>query len=161
MEEHGWHVVLAGDMNVAPKQIDGWPNLRTWPRQHVINRADFNEKFLSRGKYKTNNGKDEVGQEENSDVKRWQGIDVWREMHPEERRYTYHPPNREWGTSCDRVDYVIASKKFYDDGLVTAAGMLDSEVGRGPSDHVPIWVDVRIGLGSSSGENDAGTIDKA
>ncbi|KAJ4299934.1 hypothetical protein N0V90_005181 [Kalmusia sp. IMI 367209] len=46
LEHNGWQVLLAGDMNVAPATIDGHPRLRTFPQQHVFNRADFNAKFL-------------------------------------------------------------------------------------------------------------------
>ncbi|KAJ9638408.1 hypothetical protein H2199_007096 [Coniosporium tulheliwenetii] len=46
MEREGWRVVLAGDFNVARSRIDGFPNLREYPRQHCVNRADFNAKFF-------------------------------------------------------------------------------------------------------------------
>lgn len=48
LDSQGKSVILLGDMNIAPARIDGHPNLRTSPVQHVINRADFNEKFLSK-----------------------------------------------------------------------------------------------------------------
>ena len=72
------------------------------------------------------------------------GVDVWRAMHGDERRYTYFPRNRKWGSSCDRVDCVIVSRGLWESGLVKACGILDSEEERGPSDHVPIWVDVDL-----------------
>ncbi|KAJ8109327.1 hypothetical protein OPT61_g7540 [Boeremia exigua] len=126
LEEGGWNVLLGGDMNVAPDTRDGHPKLRTFPRQHSINRADFHDKLLESGE----------------DGKRFHGVDVWRKMHAEERRYTYYPRGREWGTSCDRVDYFIAGKKAWDSGIVKDCGILNSEEERGPSDHVPIWVDI-------------------
>jgi exonuclease III len=73
------------------------------------------------------------------------GVDVWRKMHGDERRYTYYSKGREWGTSCDRVDHVIAGKGLWEKGLVKACGILDSEEERGPGDHVPIWVDISLG----------------
>jgi exonuclease III len=45
-EGKGYHVVLVGDMNIAPSPIDGYPNLRLG-HEHVRNRQDFNDKFLS------------------------------------------------------------------------------------------------------------------
>jgi exonuclease III len=74
-------------------------------------------------------------------------------MNPDLRRFTYYPRSRPWGSSCDRVDYMIASKRLWDTGRVTAAGMLDSEAGRGPSDHVPIWVDINVQARVESMEN--------
>lgn len=133
LEQQGWHVLLGGDMNVAPDARDGYPKLRTFPQQHSINRANFHARLLQ--------GKDSK--------QGFGGVDVWRETHRDERRYTYYPRGREWGTSCDRVDYFIAGRKLWDAGLVTDSGILDSEAERGPSDHVPIWVDVAF---SSSSE---------
>ncbi|KAF1846152.1 DNase I-like protein [Cucurbitaria berberidis CBS 394.84] len=124
LEKAGWEVLLAGDMNVAPDARDGYPKLRTFPQQHIVNRADFHEKLL--------------------EGKGLNGVDVWRQMHAEEKRYTYFSRGREWGTSCDRVDYFIAGRKAWDDGHIKACGILDSEAERGPSDHVPIWADVEL-----------------
>ncbi|KAJ4363992.1 hypothetical protein N0V83_009446 [Neocucurbitaria cava] len=129
LEKAGWEVLLAGDMNVAPDARDGHPKLRTFPRQHVVNRADFHEKILG-GKNEGNKG---LG-----------GVDIWRRMHDQEKRYTYFSRGREWGTSCDRVDYFIAGRRAWDRGLIKACGILDSEGERGPSDHVPIWADIQL-----------------
>jgi exonuclease III len=126
LEEKGWNVLLAGDMNIAPDARDGYPKLRVFPHDHVLNRTDFHDKFL----------KGEEG---------FKGVDVWRELHGEERRYTYFPRGREWGASCDRVDFVVAGRGMVEKGMVRACGIMDSEVERGPSDHVPIWVDVGVG----------------
>tara|TARA_R110002003_G_scaffold351_13_gene19003 strand:- start:1708 stop:2937 length:1230 start_codon:yes stop_codon:yes gene_type:complete len=126
LQDQGWHVLLGGDMNVAPDYRDGHPNLRIFPHQHVLNRADFHQKLLETGK--GNKGLN--------------GVDVWRQMHDGERRYTYYSRGRAWGTSCDRVDYFIAGKRLWEAGMVKACGIMDSEAERGPSDHCPIWVDV-------------------
>lgn len=155
LEKEGWHIVLAGDFNVAPRRIDGWPKLRTWPYQHVLNRQDFLEKLMG----EANPGQASKAQDTKSKrpvlpdvpsneqavaVQHFEGIDVWRRANPTSLRFTYFPRGRAWGSSCDRVDYVLASKKLWDAGRVTAAGILDNEVDRGPSDHVPIWVDIRL-----------------
>ncbi|OCL02112.1 DNase I-like protein [Glonium stellatum] len=123
-EARGWKVVLAGDFNVARSVIDGWPNLRTYPEQHVRNRADFNAKFFE----------DEDG---------LRAVDVWRALKGRERRYTYFPRGRPWGSSCDRVDFAVVSRKLFDEGVVVDSGILDSAEERGPSDHVPLWVELK------------------
>jgi exonuclease III len=129
LEQAGWEVLLAGDMNVAPDARDGHPKLRTFPQQHVVNRSDFHEKLLDGGK-KTSHGLN--------------GVDIWRGMHGEERKYTYFSRGREWGTSCDRVDYFIAGRRAWDKGYIKDCGILDSPEERGPSDHVPIWADIEL-----------------
>lgn len=126
LENEGWDVLLGGDMNVAPDARDGYPKLRTVPHQHVLNRADFHDKLL---------------QEKESEDS-FNGVDVWRKMHEDERRYTYYSRGREWGTSCDRVDYFIAGRRAWDSSMITDSGILDTEAERGPSDHVPVWVDI-------------------
>jgi exonuclease III len=137
LEQDGWNVIFAGDMNVAPTNLDGYPRLRTFPHQHVLNREDFSARFLG-------------GKTRGEEV--FDGVDVWRKMHGDERRYTYHPRGRDWGTSCDRVDYAIAGRKTWDEGLVGGAGILDSEAERGPSDHVPIWVDIKVNTTAKTSE---------
>lgn len=126
IESNGKSVLLIGDMNVAPSRIDGFPNLRTSPVQHVKNRADFNSKFLD---------------QEAEDGLR--GVDVFRSLHGEERKFTYHGRGRPWGESCDRVDLTIASRQLTAlSGIVTGTGICDTVAERGHSDHVPIWVSI-------------------
>jgi exonuclease III len=140
VEAEGWHVLLAGDFNVAPDERDGWPRLRTLPKQHVVNRADFLQKFFD--KAGTNDNKSR--QEKDQPTTEWKGVDVWREMHDDQRGYTYYPKNRNWGTSCDRVDYAIVGKDTWEQGLINGCGILESEFERGPSDHCPVWVDIEL-----------------
>lgn len=125
LEKEGWDVLVAGDMNIAPDARDAHPKLRISPQQHVFNRRDFHEKLLE--------GKNGLN-----------GVDIWREMHGEERRYTYFPRSRGWGTSCDRVDYFVVGRRTWEKGIIKACGIFDSEAERGPSDHVPIWADVML-----------------
>ena len=113
-----------GDFNVARGVLDGWPKLRAFPEQHVRNRTHFNARFF----------KDEDG---------LKAVDVWRALKGRERRYAYFPRGRPWGSSCDRVDFVVVSKKLFDQGGVVESGILDSMEERGPSDHVPLWVELR------------------
>lgn len=127
-EERGKSVLLLGDMNVAPQRIDGHPNLRTSPFQHVRNRADFNAKFL-----------------DTEPDEGLRGIDVFRHVHGSQRRYTYHGRNRPWGESCDRVDLIIASRKLVESrSIVVATDICDNPKDRGHSDHVPLWVQLDI-----------------
>lgn len=122
-EARGKHVVLLGDMNVAPKRHDGHPNLRTSPVQHVKNRADFNAKFLDK--------------DSKSGLR---GVDVFRHFHGDEKKFTYRGRGRPWGESADRVDLIIASHQLTTIGAVTATDICDNPRDRGHSDHVPLWV---------------------
>ncbi|XP_014557451.1 hypothetical protein COCVIDRAFT_37152 [Bipolaris victoriae FI3] len=127
------HVLLAGDMNVAPDERDGYPKLRVFPRDHVVNRANFHDMLLE-------------GSGEEKEYVGLNDVDIWRKMHEQERRYTYYPRNTEWGTSCDRVDYFMAVRRLWEMGCVKACGIMNSEAERGPSDHVPIWADIELKL---------------
>ncbi|KAL2283926.1 hypothetical protein FJTKL_09678 [Diaporthe vaccinii] len=145
LEERGFDVVVAGDLNVARGQLDGHPNLRTWPKQHCVHRADFNTKFFGRD---DNRRADAYvrGDDVKSGEISFAGVDVFRALRGKERRYTYHPRrDDEWGSSCDRVDLVIASKSLYENGGIDDTGILDSPQERGTSDHVPLWVKVKLG----------------
>ncbi|PSN65181.1 DNase I-like protein [Corynespora cassiicola Philippines] len=130
LEARGWDVLLAGDFNVAPNVMDGYPKLRSCPKQHVVNRIDFHNRILG-------GSGDGIGQGLN-------GVDIWRKMHENERRYTYFPRGKAWGSSCDRVDYFIAGRGTWTKGLIKSCAILDSEVERGPSDHVTVWVDADL-----------------
>ncbi|EXJ92471.1 hypothetical protein A1O3_01022 [Capronia epimyces CBS 606.96] len=126
LQDKGHHVILIGDMNIARGRIDGHPTLRTSPLQHVKNRADFNAKFFT----------DEQGM---------RGIDIFRHMHGDTRKFTYHPRGRSWGESCDRVDLIVVSRSLVDeDGIITGTGICDSPLDRGHSDHVPLWISVDL-----------------
>lgn len=137
MELEGWRVVLVGDFNVARARVDGWPNLREWPRQHCVNRADFNAKFFE----------DEEG---------LRAVDVWRELKGDEKAYTYYPRGVAWGSSCDRVDYAIVSRRLVEESGLVDTGILNSPAERGPSDHVPLWVEVRVPREEDDRENPSG-----
>ncbi|KAI0017087.1 Endonuclease/exonuclease/phosphatase [Xylariomycetidae sp. FL0641] len=132
LQERGFAVVIAGDLNVARDARDGFPNLRTWPHEHVVNRADFEGKFFR--------GPGEGHDEGNGDEQSFDGIDAFRLLHGAERRYSYHPRGRPWGSSCDRVDLVIVSRRL--GRQVRAAGICDNPRDRGPSDHCPVWVEI-------------------
>ncbi|KAJ9632131.1 hypothetical protein H2203_000532 [Taxawa tesnikishii (nom. ined.)] len=120
----GYQIILAGDLNIARGLLDGYPNLRTSPAQHVRNRADFNAKFFD-------------------DKDGFKGVDTFRQLHGEKLGYTYYPRGAAWGSSCDRVDLIICSQGLKGD--LVGAGMLASPQERGPSDHVPLFAEFRFG----------------
>ncbi|KAL9054523.1 MAG: hypothetical protein Q9162_004079, partial [Coniocarpon cinnabarinum] len=126
LEQKGWRLVIGGDLNVASRDIDGHPKLRTKPEQHIKNREDFNAKFF-----------DEEGGLEL--------CDSFRFLHPKRKRYTWLPKNMDWKESCDRIDYFLLSKELANvEDTVKEADVLMIEAERGPSDHVPIWVSLDV-----------------
>jgi len=114
-EEKGWSVVIAGDINISRSTIDSFPQLRMG-EGHVRNRADFEKKFI-----------EELGM-----------LDTFRELRGAERKYSYRPRGKPWGAGGDRVDMVLVSKGLR--GSLKEADILDDEVARGPSDHVPLYL---------------------
>ncbi|KAL8654993.1 MAG: hypothetical protein Q9226_003215 [Calogaya cf. arnoldii] len=121
-ESRGWDVVIAGDMNISQTPWDSYPQLRMG-KEHVINRQHFADTFMK--------GKDEGGL----------GMrDSFREVHGLERKYSYRPPGKVWGDSMDRVDLILVSEGT----KIKRADILDSELERGRSDHVPLWVEVEV-----------------
>ncbi|KAK4034344.1 Endonuclease/exonuclease/phosphatase [Parachaetomium inaequale] len=149
LEARGFDVVVAGDLNVARGPLDGYPNLRTFPRQHCVNRADFNGKFFGVGDNKRAGAYvgGQYGQDGGGEGGCFDGVDVFRAMYGDERRYTYYPRTREWGSSCDRVDMVVVSRGLWEAGRVRGTGILDTPQERGRSDHVPLWVEIVVGGG--------------
>jgi exonuclease III len=139
LEARSFHVVVAGDLNVARGVLDGHPNLRSFPKQHCINRADFNAKFFG----EEDNRRAQTYMDGRAD-KCLDAVDVFRAMHGAERRYTYYPRSRDWGSSCDRVDLIFVSKGLWEAGRVAQTGILNTPQERGLSDHVPLWVDVAM-----------------
>lgn len=124
LQRRGYRLVLAGDFNVARSSMDGHPNLRAKPEQHVKNRADFEAKFLTQAHTSL------------------QAIDSFRHLNPDTKKYTYHPRNREWRSSCDRVDLILVSRTLGPSLL--RADILESPAERGPSDHVPHFVELQL-----------------
>ena len=152
LESRGFSVVLAGDMNVARDWRDGTPGIRLG-KEHVVNRWDFERKFFSRA---PRGEEDEIVEERREEMPCLEGIDTFREVHGDERRYSYHPPGREWGSSADRVDLIIVSKGLKE--RILEAGILDSELERGSSDHVPILLKLRaLGHGASTSTGKLGS----
>jgi exonuclease III len=142
LETDGFGIIIAGDMNIARTILDGHPNLRTFPKQHCLNRADFEGKFF----LKLTN--ERTGDEaDGSTAKEADGglamLDTFRHLHPDRRGYTYYPRTKTFGESCDRVDMILISKSL--GGQLKEAGMHETPSERGPSDHVPLYAYLDFG----------------
>ena len=132
LEADGFEVIVAGDLNIARHRIDGFPNLRIFPHQHCINRADFEEKFLSQ----------EPSVEQSSSMRGLGMIDSFRHLHPNREGYTFYPRTRTFGASCDRVDLILCSRTL--ESNLVEASMLETPGERGPSDHVPLYANFNL-----------------
>lgn len=151
LENKGFQVIIAGDLNIARCDLDGYPSLRTRPYQHCLNRDDFNKKFFSMDAVDLTPSKAAYGQTglsatNEGRLRGFDGIDTFRHTHGSTRKYSYHSRGVSWGSSCDRVDLIIASRTL--SRSIANAGIYDSPRDRGPSDHCPIWVE----LGSMGNE---------
>lgn len=122
-ENKGWDVVVAGDINISRSPIDSFPKLRM-DEEHVRNRADFEEKFIN-----------------DLDM-----VDTFRLVHGQQRKFTYRPRNKPWGSGGDRVDMILVTRGLEGQGGVRGADVLDCKEERGPSDHVPLFVELGVGL---------------
>lgn len=134
----GFQIVLAGDFNIARAAIDGHPNLRTFPKQHCVNRADFETRFFdcstTLGDDSVNAERDGAGEGES----RLAMVDSFRHLHGRKAGYTYHPRGKAFGASCDRVDMILTSVSLKD--RLAQAGIHETPADRGPSDHVPLYI---------------------
>jgi exonuclease III len=136
LESDGYQVIIAGDINIAVARIDGHPNLRVTPHQHVLNREDFIRRFLGNGGTSELDSSDAAATED----ARSAGVDMvdtFRSLHPDKRGYSYYPRGRSFGESCDRVDMILCSRSL--EARCTEAGMFATAADRGTSDHVPIY----------------------
>lgn len=120
-------------MNISREGIDSFPELRMG-KEHVRNRADFEEKF----------------------IKGLGMVDTFRMVRGVQRKFTYRPRGKGWGEGGDRVDLILVSKGLGAEGRVRDADCLDCEGERGPSDHVPLFVEV--GVGGRGGGGDGGGV---
>jgi exodeoxyribonuclease-3 len=112
-------VVLAGDYNVAPTEIDIYPT-RSWDNDALVqpeSRAAY-AKLVKLG---------------------W--TDSLRELHPGERIYTFwHYMRRRWERDAGlRLDHLLLSASLA--GKLKEAGIdRDVRAKPGASDHAPVWV---------------------
>ncbi|CAK4030124.1 DNase I [Lecanosticta acicola] len=130
LEEKGFACIVAGDLNIARKPIDGHPNLRTFPKRHCLNRADFEARFFRNSQ--------QGGTAAAADDQALDFIDTFRQVHGESRPgYTYYPRGKPFGSSCDRVDMILISQSLK--ASLQAAGICETPADRSSSDHVPLW----------------------
>ncbi|KAK0299428.1 hypothetical protein LTS00_001871, partial [Friedmanniomyces endolithicus] len=153
LEADGFGVILAGDMNIARTALDGHPNLRVFPHQHCVNRADFEARFFANAAIPEATDavvSSTAGQPSVQVTGGLAMVDTYRKLHPTTRGYTYYPRGRIFGESCDRVDMIIVSKSL--GAYVSEAGILETAAERGPSDHVPLFA--RFDFSGSGTEGD-------
>ncbi|KAI6800998.1 DNase I-like protein [Hortaea werneckii] len=156
LEADGFAVILAGDINIAVAPIDGFPNLRTFPQQHCVNRADFKRHFLEDESSSSSSSraseqapeKQSGAPEPDKTSQKPHGlgmVDTFRHLHPGTSGYTYYPRGKSFGESCDRVDMILISKSLRDS--LMSAGMHETPAERGTSDHVPLYAKLRYSEG--------------
>jgi exodeoxyribonuclease III len=109
-------VVLAGDWNVSRSAVDVTPRLRT-EQPHAIARAQLNERFAADG---------------------W--VDIFRELHPDARQYTWFGRTRTGALDAARVDYIVVGAELVP--RVRAAEIVDDRRMRPHSDHAPLRLDL-------------------
>ncbi|KAK6408557.1 hypothetical protein LTR95_018416 [Oleoguttula sp. CCFEE 5521] len=138
LASEGYEVIIAGDINIARAPIDGHPNLRTSPQQHVLNRQDFESRFFVTADGDATAVVDRAGGHAVAllPITGLGMIDVFRQLHPSTKAYSYYPRGRPFGSSCDRVDMILCPPRLA--AKCTAAGISATPGDRGPSDHVPI-----------------------
>jgi exodeoxyribonuclease-3 len=116
-------VVLAGDFNVAPTEIDIYPT-KTWDDDALIqlqSRAAY-ARLLKQG---------------------W--TDALREVYPDERAYTFwHYLRHRWERDAGlRIDHLLLSPALA--RHLEAAGVDRTVRGRpGASDHAPVWIELDL-----------------
>ncbi|KAK3671307.1 hypothetical protein LTR78_008767 [Recurvomyces mirabilis] len=143
LEHGGFSIVIAGDINIARSAFDGFPRLRTSPEQHSINRVDFEKKFFASTENLSLGDEDSTADQKGEPPTPGLGmIDSFRHLHPDKRGYTYYPRTKVFGASADRVDMIVVSRSLKD--CLRAAGMLETAAERGPSDHVPLYVELEF-----------------
>lgn len=106
LQAEGFGIIVAGDLNIARSRIDAHPNLRTYPPQHCLNRADFEMRFFSKSSDSDQiandpgTSKDSAIDRSDSGADRGGGvdglgmIDTFRHLHADKRRYTYYPRSK-------------------------------------------------------------------
>jgi exodeoxyribonuclease-3 len=104
-------VVMAGDWNVSRSAQDTYPRLRT-EAPHAQARAELNARMTDVG-----------------------FVDIWRELHPASRTYTWFN-RRARGLDAARVDYVLVS-----DDLVPRIRAAEILARLPFSDHAPVAID--------------------
>ncbi|OJT03782.1 hypothetical protein TRAPUB_5604 [Trametes pubescens] len=113
LQRRGLRLVLIGDFNISLTKRDCFPRLRTeYP--HGLARAEFREQFIP-----------------GLDV-----VDVFRELHPQTRAYSWFAKGKPQGKDCARVDYALVESGLREN--VVDITYLEDPAERGQSDHAPL-----------------------
>ncbi|GJE87549.1 DNase I-like protein [Phanerochaete sordida] len=113
MQARGLRVVLVGDFNISLTAKDCFPRLRTeYP--HALARKEFNETFIPGANV----------------------VDVFREKHGDEKRFSWFAKGRPQGSDCARVDYALVERTQVD--RVVEIEYMDDPKERAHSDHAPL-----------------------
>ncbi|KAI9001023.1 Endonuclease/exonuclease/phosphatase [Trametes punicea] len=84
MQRRGLRLVLIGDFNISLTKQDCYPRLRTeYP--HGLARQEFREQFIPRLNV----------------------VDIFRELHPNKKAYSWFAKGKPQGKDCARVDYAL------------------------------------------------------
>lgn len=118
LQQRGLRVVLIGDFNISLGKRDCHPRLRTeYP--HGLARSEFREQFFPG-----------VGV-----------VDVFRELHPEVKAYSWFAKGKPQGADCARVDYALVENSLRPN--VVDISYLEDLKERGHSDHAPLLLIMR------------------
>lgn len=117
LRQAGYELVLVGDWNVSQQRIDITPRLRT-EEPHATSRAHFHEVVV-----------------EGLDV-----VDVFRELHPDARAYTWFNRRARGRLDAARVDFALASRSLAP--RVTRVSIAEDLLEDLGGDHVPLQLEL-------------------
>lgn len=127
LQSRGLRVVLIGDFNISLAKMDCRPRLRTeFP--HGLARREFKEQFIPTA----------------------QVVDVFREVHPDLKSYSWFARGKPQGADCARVDYALVQKCLR--GNAVDVVYFEDPQERAHSDHAPLVLTMKdmSGLMNSS-----------
>ncbi|RPD67176.1 hypothetical protein L226DRAFT_549800 [Lentinus tigrinus ALCF2SS1-7] len=118
LQQRGLRVVLIGDFNISLATMDCHPRLRTeYP--HGLARSEFLEQFFPG-----------VGV-----------IDIFRELHPDVKAYSWFAKGKPQGADCARVDYALVENCLQPN--VVDVSYLEDPKERSHSDHAPLLLTMK------------------
>lgn len=123
LRKSGAPIVLAGDFNVAPTDLDIYPT-KSWDDDALIQPE-------SRSAFRRLVGRS------------W--TDAVRHLHPDERIYTFwHYRRMRWQRDAGlRLDHLLLSPNLRD-RVVRAEVDREARAREGASDHAPVWIELQI-----------------
>ncbi|KAI0677610.1 hypothetical protein C8Q78DRAFT_961708 [Trametes maxima] len=127
LRARGLRIVLIGDFNIALAKADCFPRLRTeYP--HGLARKEFKEQFIP-----------------GLDV-----VDVFRELCPDKRVYSWFAKGKQQGKDCSRVDYALVESSLREN--VVDMVYLENPDDRAHSDHLPLLLTMKdlAGIGQAA-----------